>query len=130
MNRGSLTFTILTVLACAAAPTPVHTPSDKTTAARSLEAVSVADGVSREEAEAIASYFFYYHAGVGCGAPDLIREARGSWRVTTRLGYAGDPGDDILISKVDGSVTWGTRRCVQDPLSMLSSEGESSSCLQ
>jgi hypothetical protein len=111
---------ILFTVSCAAVPTLVHTPSSETTAAANLADVAVSDGISRDEAEAIASYFFFYHAGVGCGALTSIRASGDTWRIGTKIGFSGDSFDDIVIAKSDGSLMWGRRQCIDEPMEMLS----------
>jgi hypothetical protein len=103
----------------ASLPTAVQPYPDRDAARAALAAVRLDDGLSRSEAEAIGSYFFFEHLGLGCGVPDRIRETESNWVISTRVGYAGDLGDDIVISKSDGSVMWREMRCVTDPLSML-----------
>ena len=130
MRRSSVAKTLALLLsaACGSNGGLGDPASHKAEAAEELARVSVSDGVSRSEAEAIASYFFYYHVDIGCGAPGAITENPESWSIATRLGFAGEPGDDIIVNKTDGSVHWGGRRCVDNPLSMLSDPSGASLC--
>jgi len=121
-------LTFACICACSTA-TSIHQTSHKSLAAQQLAKISLPDGISKNEAEAIAEYFFYYHSNVGCGAPGTITETPESWSVATHVGYAGDPGDDIIISKTDGSVRWRGARCIDNPLSMLDEKGHVSRCI-
>jgi hypothetical protein len=101
----------------------------KASAAEALQAVTLTDGVSRSEASEIAEYFFYYHQNVGCGAPGSVTDSGDSWEVATRIGFAGDPGDPIVIDKATGAVQWGGHLCVADPKSMLNKPEGASTCV-
>jgi hypothetical protein len=131
MHARSLHISLSAVIwLLVAAPSHSDSPDQyKASAAKALRAVKLADGVSRSEASAIAEYFFYYHQNVGCGAPGSVKDSGDSWDVSTRLGFAGDPGDPIVINKVTGAVHWGGQLCVVDPTSMLSKPEGASSCV-
>jgi hypothetical protein len=124
---GALGFA---TLGCAPAVfTPVAESPDHTAAAARLAEVRTEDGVSRSEAEAIAFYYFEYHAGIGCGAIDGMSDGWDAWDVRTRLDYGGAPGPEIQILKRDGSVWLGYLRCVDDPHAMLNDELEDPNCV-
>ncbi len=102
--------------------------TERDAAAAQLRKVDVSDGVSRSEASAIAEFFFYYHEGVGCGAPGPISNEGGNWRIGTRFGFAGEPGASMIISKSSGSVHWGGQLCVTNPHAMLNDPKNASRC--
>jgi len=110
---------LITVAACAHAGRSVLVDGSapREVMASRLAEVTVRDGVSREEAETIAVYFFAYYAAVGCGAPVTIRSEGQYWHVTTVLGYDASPGEDIVVSKTLGSVRWAS--CEVDAAAML-----------
>ncbi len=111
------------------------TSSGRATAANNLREVTLSDGVLRWEARAIAEYFFHYHANVGCGAPGFVSDAGDNWSVATRRWYTGEAGkpvsintEPIIVNQATGTVRWGGRLCVSDPLAMLSDTPGASRC--
>ena len=69
-----------------------------------LTTVDPSDGISEVEAYKIGKERFdTYHTA--CGAVSTPVDTGEYWRVTTCVGYAGLPCEDILIRKSDGSIT-------------------------
>jgi len=107
---------LLAVLACAscshrAATSPTtnsSSPSEsreaQTTALRQkLRAVTVADGISKSEAELVAECYFHQH--VGCGGFTGIRDGGDFWIVDGAFGYAAKPIQGFHIAKTTGKIT-------------------------
>ena len=114
MRLSSLT--LLALLACAGCSQPAATspttssssPSQsreaQTTQLRQkLKAVTVADGISKSEAELIAEC--YFHQNVGCGGFTGIRDGDGYWIVDGAFGYAAKPIQGFHIDKSTGKIT-------------------------
>ena len=68
-----------------------------------LMAVTVADGISKSEAEVIAEC--YFHQNVACGAFTGIQDGGGFWIVDAKFGYAGKPVTGFHIDKSSGKIT-------------------------
>jgi hypothetical protein len=68
-----------------------------------LKAVTVADGISKSEAELIAEC--YFHQNVGCGGFTRIRDGGGYWIVDGAFGYAAKPIQGFHIDKSSGKIT-------------------------
>ena len=117
----------IVAVACASTVTADDKLSPSHSARReALSRIVVVDAVSRAEAEAIASYYFYDFVGIGCGGVGDIEDAGGSWRFPVKVGAAGARDGEILVDKArgsvkwhGGSVKWHDHPTVDDPLSML-----------
>jgi hypothetical protein len=68
-----------------------------------LKAVTVADGISKSEAELIAEC--YFHQNVGCGGYTGIRDGGDFWIVDGAFGYAAKPIQGFHIAKSTGKIT-------------------------
>lgn len=68
-----------------------------------LENITVADDISKSEAELIAEC--YFHLNVGCGMFTGIRDGDDYWIVDGAFGYAARPIVGFQISKSTGKVT-------------------------
>jgi len=68
-----------------------------------LKSITVADGISKSEAELIAEC--YFQRNVGCGAYTGIRDGGDYWIVDGAFGYAGQPIKGFHIDKNTGKVT-------------------------
>ena len=114
MRLSTLTF--LAMLACSGCSQSSSTspttgsslPSefrDKQTAElrQKLKAVTVADGISKTEAELIAKC--YFHQNVGCGGFTGIRAGDGFWIVDGAFGYAAKQIQGFHIDKSSGKIT-------------------------
>jgi hypothetical protein len=67
---------------------------------------SVADGVDQREANLLAQAFFLWKVGA-CGFAEAPEDAGGEWHSHPRIGYAGQPGSDIIrIDKRTGTVSY------------------------
>jgi hypothetical protein len=67
-----------------------------------LRTVTVADGISKSEAEIIAKCYFHQH--VGCGNFSGIRDGGHFWIVDGAFGYAGQPIEGFHVDKRTGQV--------------------------
>jgi hypothetical protein len=67
-----------------------------------LHTVTVADGVSKPEAEIIAEC--YFHQNVGCGSFTGIRDGGTFWIVDGVVGYAAQPIEGFQIDKRSGKI--------------------------
>ena len=68
-----------------------------------LKAITVADGISKSEAELIAEC--YFHQNVGCGGYTGIRDGGDFWIVDGAFGYAAKPIQGFHIAKSTGKIT-------------------------
>ena len=84
-----------------------------------LSRVVPTDGISRTEADAIASFYFYDYVRVGCGTVGDAEDAGDVWRFPAYHGAGGAADGAVLVDKISGSVTWANHPSVPDPLSML-----------
>src|SRR5258706_11667723 len=111
MRLSSLT--LLALLACAGcgqpaatSPTtssssPLQSREAQTTQLRQkLKTVTVADGISKSEADLIAEC--YFHQNVGCGGFTGIRDGGDYWIVDGAFGYAAKPIQGFHIDKSTG----------------------------
>ena len=121
MRPGRVLETV--VLAAVLCTSAVASEEDSTASdiarREALSRVVVDDGVSREEAETIASFYFYDYIGIGCGAVGDIENGGDAWRFPARVGFAGARDGEVLVDEVSGSARWGSHPAVKDPLSML-----------
>jgi hypothetical protein len=69
---------------------------------KKLSNVSLADGISAQEALVIADAYFYRY--VGCGALHGVRDGRDHWIVEGGFGAAGQPITGFKIEKRSGRV--------------------------
>jgi len=67
-----------------------------------LKGVTVANGISKPEAEIIAECYFYQN--VGCGSFTGIRDGGSFWIVDGAVGYAGQPVEGLHIDKRRGKI--------------------------
>ena len=67
-----------------------------------LKGVTVADGISKTEAELIAEC--YFHQNVGCGAFTGIQDGGDFWIVDAKFGYAATPVKGFHIDKNSGKI--------------------------
>jgi hypothetical protein len=70
---------------------------------RKLESITIADGISKPEAEVIAQC--YFSKNVGCGAFTGIRDGGAFWVVEGVFGYGANPIRDFHIDKTSGNIT-------------------------
>ena len=70
---------------------------------RQLSRVTVADGISKSEAELIATCYFYQQ--VGCGGFTGVRDGGAFWIVEGAIGFAARPIQGFHIAKSDGKIT-------------------------
>ena len=68
-----------------------------------LKAVTLADGISKSEAELIAEC--YFHQNVGCGGFTGIRDGGDYWIVDGAFGYAAKPIQGFHVDKSTGRIT-------------------------
>lgn len=101
---------------------------DHATSADRLAKISVADGIARHEAEAIAVHFFYYFQGMGCGAVTSMKCTSSDCIVYNKVGFAGETGDPIRVRRSDGAIFWGEKQCLDNPLAMLTTDVNSTPC--
>ena len=114
MKPSTLLFVVLT--ACGGcsqrsntSPPATTSPAAQTRDAQTiqlrekLKAVTVADGITKAEAELIAEC--YFHQNVGCGAFTGIQDGGDFWIVDAKFGYAGTPVKDFHIEKSTGKIT-------------------------
>ena len=110
------TLAFLALLICAGCSQPTTTsptrnsssPSQSRAAQTSqlrekLGTVTVADGISKSEAELIAEC--YFHQNVGCGGFTGIRDGGDYWIVDGAFGYAAKPIQGFHIAKSTGRIT-------------------------
>lgn len=93
-----------------------------------LSQVVVVDGVTREEAESIASFYFYDFVGIGCGSIGDVVDGGGVWGFPVWVGLAPprEPDGEITVHKTTGSIFWAGHRAAEDPLAMLAAEPSNS----
>jgi hypothetical protein len=73
-------------------------------------AFSVADGVDQSEAQLLAQAYFVWKIS-GCGFPESPVDAGTEWQARPRIGYAGEPGNDLIrINKRTGVVSYASER--------------------
>ena len=100
---------LLALLICAGcsqpAPTSPLSPRELETnqLREKLRAITVADGISKPEAELIAEC--YFHQNVGCGGYTGIRDGGDYWIVDGAFGYAGTKIQGFHIDKSTGKIT-------------------------
>ena len=68
-----------------------------------LQSISIADGISKSEAELIAEC--YFHENVGCGAFTGIQDGGPFWVVEGFFGYSAKPINGFHIDKDTGKIT-------------------------
>jgi hypothetical protein len=77
---------------------------------KAASAFSVADGVDQSEAQFLAQAFFVWKIS-GCGFPESPVDAGAEWQARPRIGYAGEPGSDLIrIDKRTGVVSYAPER--------------------
>lgn len=79
-----------------------------------LHAVSVSDGVSKEEAVIIAEC--YFARNVGCGAFRGVRDGGTHWIIEASFGVSGSAVQGFRIEKQSGGVTSTIGPSYEDPL--------------
>jgi hypothetical protein len=106
---------LLVLLACAGCthPTPSSptrrsssSPSREALASQlrqNLQTVTVADGISKPEADIVAEC--YFHQNVGCGGYTGIRDGGDVWIVDGAFGVAAKPIKGFYIDKSTGRIT-------------------------
>jgi len=72
---------------------------------KKLEMVSLADGVSKAEADDLAVCYWNRFCPI-CGAVGSVSDARDYWKATVYAGFIAVPKGDILIHKVTGCISW------------------------
>ena len=114
MRLSNLLIAALVTCAGCSQP-PASSPTARTTSAavsrdertvqlrEKFRSLSVADGVSKPEAELIAEC--YFHQNVGCGGFTGIRDGGEFWIVDGAYGYAAKPIHGFHISKATGKIT-------------------------
>src|SRR6266496_2381355 len=113
MKLSSLLFLVL--IACGSCSQPsVTSPSTNTSAPsesrdvqtaqlrQKLKTVTVADGISKPEAELIAEC--YFHQNVGCGGFTGVRDGGDFWIVDGAFGVAAKPIQGFHIAKSSGKI--------------------------
>jgi len=66
--------------------------------------VVLSDGISRDEAELLATAYFQRYVS-GCGGIGALADHGGYWTAQTRIGYAGTPGVPIRVDKRTGAIS-------------------------
>jgi hypothetical protein len=116
MKLSTLLFVVLT--ACGGCSQPSTTSDEQTIQLREkLKAVTVADGITKSEAELIAKC--YFHQNVGCGAFTGIQDGGDFWIVDAKFGYGGTPVKDFHIDKRTGKITSPIGPSYATPLEMF-----------
>ena len=88
----------------ASKPQPHGSPTAELRA--KLKAITLADGISRSEADLIARCYFDRH--VGCGAYKGIRDGGAHWIVKGAFGFGGYQIERFHIAKRNGKIIAGT----------------------
>ncbi len=70
-----------------------------------LSSVSLADGISQEEANKLAVCYWTRFCS-RCGMPEPVRDSQGYWKARVVTGAIPVRDGTILIDKVTGCISW------------------------
>jgi hypothetical protein len=110
MKRHHLLWILLLAGGCGCQPAG---PSESELRGR-LHAVSVSDGVSKEEAVIIAEC--YFARNIGCGALRGLQDGGTHWIIEASFGVSGRAVQGFRIEKQSGRVTSTIGPSYEDPL--------------
>ena len=114
--RSLVIFPFVLLMAACAGLRP--SSADQLSALQSgISKVTLEDGISASEANAIAAGYFFSHVAA-CGLAHDVGDGGDVWISRTSLGYAGMPGEDIRVSKTTGEVSSPGSPTVGDPKSI------------
>ncbi len=102
--KYALAALIIAIGACSAAGAHDTTTPEKELASE-IGKANLKTGVTFEQANAIAQFYFQHHVS-GCGGADPAVDRGSRWEVTPRLGIAGIPSKTpIVIDKYTGIIS-------------------------
>lgn len=86
-----------------------------------IESVRLEDGVSQEEAGILAENYFAFFVS-GCGGASLPADRGASWAFQARQGLGGLVIGEVLVDKMNGTVSFKGHPTVLDPVNVLATK--------
>ncbi len=112
--KSIMILVLMSVVGCAGPKTIQREKSVEEYRAE-LAAVSVADGVSAQEAQIIGENYYLRHIGMGCGGLGQPMDEEKTWKFSPHVGLAGKSVGEIRIDKVSGAISYDQGPAVPDP---------------